>query len=40
MADVFRGKSSGLSLKILPGYLFHGVYAVLALWMVMIALGA
>jgi hypothetical protein len=40
MADVFRGKSSGLSLKMLPGYLFHGVFAVLALWMVMKALGA
>ena len=40
MADVFRGNSSGLSLKMLPGYLFHGVFAVLALWMVMKALGA
>jgi hypothetical protein len=40
VADVFRGKSSGLSPKMLPGYLFHGVFAVLALWMVMKALGA
>jgi hypothetical protein len=39
MADVFR-KSSGLSLKVLPGYLFHGVFAVLALWLVLKALGA
>jgi hypothetical protein len=40
MADVFRGRTSGLSLKMLPGYLFHGVFAVLALWMAMKALGA
>ena len=40
MADVFRGKSSGLSLKLLPGYLFHAVFAVLALWLVFKALGA
>jgi hypothetical protein len=40
MADVFRGNSSGFSPKMLPGYLFHGVFAVLALWMVMKALGA
>jgi len=40
MADVFRGKYSGLSLKLLPGYLFHGVFATLALWFVFKALGA
>ena len=40
MADVFRGKYSGLSLKLLPGYLFHGVFAALALWSVLKALGA
>jgi len=39
MAEVFRGKVSGLSLKLLPGYAFHGVFAVLALWMVVKALG-
>lgn len=33
MADVFRGKVSGLSPKLFPGYAFHGVTAVLALWM-------
>jgi hypothetical protein len=38
MADVFRRKSS--QIKALPGYLFHGVTAVLALWFLMKALGA
>jgi hypothetical protein len=40
LADVFRGKVSGLSPKLLPGYLFHGLFAVLALWMALKALGA
>ena len=40
MADVFRTKGSGVSPKMWPGYLFHGLFAVLALWMVMKALGA
>jgi hypothetical protein len=40
LADVFRGKTPGLSLKLLPGYLFHGVFAVLAVWMVIKALGS
>ncbi len=40
MADVFRGKASGLSPKVLPGYAIHGVTAVLALWLVTKALGA
>jgi hypothetical protein len=35
MADVFRGKVSGRSPSLLPGYAFHGVTAVLALWLVM-----
>jgi hypothetical protein len=33
MADVFRGKVSGVSPKLIPGYLFHGLFAVLALWL-------
>jgi hypothetical protein len=40
MADVFRGKVSGLSPKMRPGYLFHGLFAVLALWLVLKAVGA
>jgi hypothetical protein len=40
MTDVFRNKISGLSPKMWPGYLFHGLFAMLALWMVMKALGA
>jgi len=40
MADVFRGKNSGLSSTALGGYAFHGVTAVLALWMLMKAIGA
>ena len=39
MADVLR-KSSGFSLKLLPGYLFHGLFAVLALWLFLKAVGA
>lgn len=39
MADVFRGNVSGLSPKLLPGYLFHGGFAVLALWLLFKALG-
>jgi hypothetical protein len=38
MADVFRGKTSGV--KAIPGYLFHGVTAVLALWLFLQALAA
>ncbi len=38
MADVVRHKSS--LAKALPGYLFHGVTAVLALWFLMKAIGA
>ncbi|MHB1416652.1 MAG: hypothetical protein ACYC1C_15500 [Chloroflexota bacterium] len=40
MADVFRGKVSGLSVKMYPGYAFHGVTAILALWLVMQAVGS
>ena len=40
MADVFRGKVSGLSPRLLPGYLFHGLFAVLALWLALKAVGA
>jgi hypothetical protein len=40
MAEVFRTKISGVSPKMWPGYLFHGLFAVLALWMVMQAVGA
>jgi hypothetical protein len=38
MAEVFRGKLTGV--KAIPGYLFHGVTAILALWLFMQALGA
>jgi hypothetical protein len=37
MAEVVRGKMKNA--QAIPGYLFHGVFAVLALWMVMKALG-
>ena len=40
MADVFRRKASVLSPKMWPGYAFHGLFAVLALWLAMKALGA
>jgi hypothetical protein len=39
MADVFRRKVSGVSPKMWPGYAFHGLFAVLALWLVMKGLG-
>ncbi len=37
MAEVFRGKTSNV--KAIPGYLFHGLTAVLALWLLLKALG-
>jgi hypothetical protein len=40
MADVFRGKSGWRSGKVVGGYLFHAVFAVLALWMLMKAVAA
>lgn len=39
MADVIRGKHSGLSGAALGGYALHGVTAVLALWLLTKALG-
>jgi len=39
MAEVLRGKQSGLSRSSLGGYALHGVTAVLALWMLLKALG-
>jgi hypothetical protein len=38
MSEVFRGKMSNV--KAMPGYLFHGIFAVLALWLVLKALGS
>jgi hypothetical protein len=40
MADVFRRNVSALSPKLWPGYLFHGLFAVLAVWFVFKAIGA
>jgi hypothetical protein len=40
MSDVIRGKKSGLSPAILAGYVVHGAFAVLALWLVFKALAA
>jgi hypothetical protein len=40
MAGVIRGKNSGFSPAVLGGYLFHGVTAVLALWLLSKAIGA
>ncbi len=39
MADVFRRKRSGIAPTTLFWYGFHGVTAILALWMAMNALG-
>lgn len=39
MTDVFRGKNSGWSAAALGGYAFHGITAVLALWLAMQGLG-
>jgi len=39
LAEVFRGKSAALSPKLLPGYGFHGVTAILSLWLFMKALS-
>ena len=39
MADVIRGKTPGLSGAALGGYALHGVTAVLAVWLLMKALG-
>lgn len=40
MSDVIRGKKSGFNPLILGGYVVHGAFAVLALWLVFKALGA
>lgn len=37
MAEVVRGKTTNM--KAIPGYLFHGATAVLALWLLIKALG-
>ena len=39
MADVFRGKYRTLSGSAFFGYGFHGITAILALWLVIQALG-
>jgi hypothetical protein len=39
MAEVFRGKYAALSKQAIGGYAFHGVTALLALWMFMKAVG-
>jgi len=39
MADVFRGKNGALSRASLFGYGFHGITAIVALWMFAQALG-
>jgi hypothetical protein len=40
MAGVFRRQMRAMSLKMVPAYLFHGVTAVLALFLLFKALGA
>jgi hypothetical protein len=40
MTDVFRHKSSWRDGKILGGYLFHAVFAVLAMWLLLKAVAA
>jgi hypothetical protein len=40
MAGVIRGKTPGLGVSALFGYAVHGATAILALWLVMKALGA
>jgi hypothetical protein len=39
MAGVFRRKEKAWSASTISGYLLHGVTAVLALWMLMKAIG-
>jgi len=39
-ADGSRGKASAFSAKMIPGYAFHGVTAVLALFLMFQALGS
>jgi len=40
MAGVFRRQMQAMSLKMVPAYLFHGVTAVLALFLLFKALGS
>jgi hypothetical protein len=40
MAGVFRRQMQAMSLKMVPAYLFHGVTAVLALFLLFKAMGA
>ncbi len=40
MSDVFRGKAQAFSLKMIPGYAFHGVTAILTLVFLFNALAA
>ena len=40
MAGVFRRQMQAMSIKMIPAYLFHGVTAVLALFLLLRALGA
>jgi hypothetical protein len=39
MAGVFRRKEKAWSKNSLFGYLIHGIFAVLALWMFLVAIG-
>jgi hypothetical protein len=39
MAGVFRRKEKAWSKNSIAGYLIHGVFAVLALWMFLVAIG-
>ncbi len=39
MADVIRGKSRAFGIGTMAGYGFHGITAVLALWMFTKAMG-
>lgn len=39
MGDVFRHKYKALSGQAIGGYVFHGVTAILSLWMLIRAIG-
>jgi hypothetical protein len=39
MAGVFRRKEKAWSKNSIVGYVIHGVFAVLALWMFLVAIG-
>ena len=40
MAEVLRGKAAAFGAKTIPGYLFHGLTAIVALWLLLKAMGA